>query len=99
MVKCVIARFVKQDVVKLVIFTVADASTTIIAVQIPNQRRDHYWVQFYLALQVKTWDLVTMKIAQIVFKPKVVKDQSSLQILMSNHSKLNEEVEPTINSK
>jgi hypothetical protein len=42
MVKCVIARFVKQDVVKLVIFTVADASTTIIAVQISNQKMDHH---------------------------------------------------------
>ena len=42
MVKCVIARFIKQDVVKLVIFTVTDASTTIIAVQRSNQRMDHH---------------------------------------------------------
>ena len=99
MVKCVIARFIKQDVVKLVIFTVTDASTTIIAVQRSNQRMDHHWEQFYLVLLVKTWDLLTMKITQIVFKPKVVKDQSSLQILMSNQSKLNEKVEATILSK
>jgi hypothetical protein len=88
--------FVKQYVVKLVIFTDADASTTIIVVHISNQRMDHHWKQFYPALLVKTLDLLTMKIAQIVFKPKVVKDQSSLQILMSNQSKLNEKVEPTI---
>jgi hypothetical protein len=42
MVKCVIAMFVKQYVVKLVIFTDADASTTIIVVHISNQRMDHH---------------------------------------------------------
>ena len=90
MVKCVSSRFVKPDVVKLVIFTAADASTTIIVVQISNQRKDRHQEQFCLELLVKTWDLLAKKIAQIVFTPKVVKDQSYHQILMSNQSKLNE---------
>jgi signal recognition particle receptor subunit beta len=42
MVKCVSSRFVKHEVVKLVIFTVIDASTTIIVAQISNQRKDRH---------------------------------------------------------
>jgi len=96
MVKCVGSRFVKPDAVKLVIFTAVDASTTIIVAQISNQRKDRHQEHFCLELLVKTLDLLAKKIAQIVFTPKAVKDQSYHQILMLDQSKLNEQVKPTI---
>jgi len=90
MVKWVRVRFVKHDVVKLVIFTVTDASTTIIVVQKSNLRKDRHLEQFYRELLAKILNLPTEKIVQIVVKPRFIEVQSSHRIFMSNHSKLNE---------
>jgi hypothetical protein len=90
MVKWVSVRFVKHDVIKLVIFTVAGASTTIIAVQKSNLRKDRRLKQLCRELLAKILNLPTIKIVQIVVKPRVIEVQSSHRILMSNLSKLNE---------